>query len=75
VSSYLTELLAVCDRIGVILVEPYFDLKTPEYVAAQTAAEVVRLYPSVGGTREIADYFDLFDVNIDALVAALERHR
>jgi len=63
------------DGIGVILVEPYFDLKTPKFIAAQTGAEVVVLYPSVGGTAEIEDYFDLFDVNLSALVEALGRHR
>lgn len=63
------------DGIGVILVEPYFDLKTPEFIAGKTGAEIVVLYPSVGGTKEIEDYFDLFDVNIDAMVKALEARR
>lgn len=57
--------------IRIILVEPYFDTKTPDYIAAKTGATVVTLYPSVGGTTAIGDYFALFDANVDALVAAL----
>lgn len=57
--------------VKVILVEPYFDTKTPEAMAAQAGAQVVTLYPSVGGTAAITDYFSLFDTNIDALVRAL----
>jgi len=63
------------DGIRVILVEPYFDLKTPNYIAAQSGAEVVRLFPSVGGSEEIRDYFDLFDVNLRLLTEALGRGR
>jgi zinc/manganese transport system substrate-binding protein len=59
------------DKIRAILMEPYFDSKTPKYIAAQTGSTVVVAYPSVGGTPEIKDYFDLFDVDIDALVKAL----
>jgi ABC-type Zn uptake system ZnuABC Zn-binding protein ZnuA len=58
-------------RVRVILVEPYFDTKTPKAIAAKTGARVLTFYPSVGGTPAIDDYFALFDVNLDALVAAL----
>jgi ABC-type Zn uptake system ZnuABC Zn-binding protein ZnuA len=58
-------------NIRLILVEPYFDLKTPKAIAAQTGATVLTLYPSVGGTPQIPDYFALFDHDIDLLVAAL----
>lgn len=64
--------LIKAERIPLILVEPYFDTKTPEYIAQATGAELLVFYPSVGGTEEIVDYFALFDVNLDALVAALE---
>src|SRR5215471_5922537 len=33
------------EKIGVILVEPYFDLKTPNYIATKTSAKVVVFYP------------------------------
>ncbi len=61
------------DNIKLILVEPYFDLKTPESIARATGAEVLVLLPSVGGEREVTDYFKLFDYNIGLLTAALDR--
>ncbi len=62
--------LIQAQKIPVILVEPYFDSKTPKYIAQKTGAAVVTFYPSVGGIPEIKDYFALFDHNIDAFVAA-----
>jgi zinc/manganese transport system substrate-binding protein len=62
------------EKIPLILVEPYFDTKTPKYIAGKTGAAVLTLYPSVGGTAQITDYFALFDTNIDALVTALGGH-
>ncbi len=61
------------ERIKLILVEPYFDLKTPNAVARETGAEVVVLLPSVGGEKEVTDYFRLFDYDIDLLTAAFQR--
>lgn len=60
------------EKIPVILVEPYFDRKTPDYIAKQTGAAVVVFYPSVGGIPAIQDYFGLFDHDVDALVSALQ---
>ncbi len=59
------------EKIKAILVEPYFDTKTPKYIAGKTSSAVVMAYPSVGGVPEITDYFTLFDVNLKALSAAL----
>lgn len=61
------------DNIKLILVEPYFDLKTPQSIARATGAEVVVLLPSVGGEKEVTDYFKLFDYDIGLLTAALDR--
>src|SRR3989304_5953034 len=61
------------ERIKLTLVEPYFDLKTPKAVARETGAEVVVLLPSVGGEKEVTDYFQLFDYDLDLLVAAFQR--
>jgi len=36
------------DGVKIIVVEPYFDLKTPNSVARQTGGQVVVLTPSVG---------------------------
>ena len=61
------------DNIKLILVEPYFDLKTPKAIATQTGAEVLVLLPSVGGVPEVTNYFQLFDYNIRLLTQALAR--
>lgn len=59
------------DKVPVILVEPYFDLKTPSYIGDKTGASVVTFYPSVGGIPAIKTYLDLFDTDIDAFVKAM----
>jgi len=61
------------DKIKLILVEPYFDLKTPKAIANQTGAEVLVLLPSVGGVPTVTNYFQLFDYNIRLLTDALAR--
>jgi zinc/manganese transport system substrate-binding protein len=63
--------LIKADHVRAIMVEPYFDLKTPNYIAKQTGATVIQAYPSVGGEPEIKDYFDLFDVDLADLIKAL----
>ncbi len=60
------------EGIKVIVVEPYFDLKTPQSVARETGAQVVVLAPSVGGEKEITDYFHLFDYDIAKLKQAFD---
>ncbi len=57
----------------IILVEPYFDLKTPNAISRQTGARVVVMSPSVGGEREIADYIALFDYDINLLVSTIRQ--
>jgi len=59
-------------NVKLILVEPYFDLKTPNAIARQTGGQVVVLPPSVGGTKDVPDYFKLFD-NAIKLVADAAR--
>jgi hypothetical protein len=54
------------------LVEPYFDLKTPNYIGSKTGATVLTFYPSVGGLPQIKDYFSLFDYDVDAFVNAMK---
>jgi zinc/manganese transport system substrate-binding protein len=60
-------------EVKVVLVEPYFDLKTPNSIGRATGAEVLVLPPSVGGVKEIVDYFSLFDYDVNLLVAALKK--
>jgi ABC-type Zn uptake system ZnuABC Zn-binding protein ZnuA len=59
-------------QIKLILMEPYFDQKTPDSIASQTGAKVLVLPPSVGGEKSITDYFKLFDYNVNLLVQALK---
>lgn len=61
------------DKVPLILVEPYFDLKTPESIARQSGAKVVVLLPSVGGVPEVKTYFDLFDYDLRLLQTALNK--
>ena len=56
------------ENIKLILVEPYFDLRTPNSIAQKTGAEVAVLLPSVGGVKDVKDYFQLFDHDINLLV-------
>ena len=60
------------DGVKVICVEPYFDLKTPNAIARETGGQVVVLMPSVGGEKEITDYFKLFDYDLGKLKQAFE---
>jgi len=60
------------DGVKIILVEPYFDLKTPNSIARETGGVVVVLMPSVGGEKEITDYFKLFDYDIAKLKKAFD---
>ena len=59
------------EKVKVILVEPYFDLKTPQSVADRAGAKVLVMYPSVLGRPELTDYFKLFDRNVSELIKAL----
>jgi zinc/manganese transport system substrate-binding protein len=64
--------LITAQKIPIILVEPYFDTKTPNFIASKTGAAVVMFFPSVGGKPEIKDYFALFDYDIDAFVNSMK---
>jgi ABC-type Zn uptake system ZnuABC Zn-binding protein ZnuA len=61
------------ENIRLILVEPYFDLRTPNSIAEKTGGQVVVLLPSVGGVKQVQDYFQLFDYDINLLVNAFEK--
>jgi zinc/manganese transport system substrate-binding protein len=58
--------------IKLILVEPYFDLKTPNAIARDTGSKVLVMPPSVGGVKEASDYIRLFDYNVNLLVSTLK---
>jgi len=60
-------------NVKLILVEPYFDLKTPKKIASDVGGEVLVMPPSVGGVKEITDYFKLFDYDINLLIQAIKK--
>jgi zinc/manganese transport system substrate-binding protein len=72
--SHTIDLIAEMKRQGVklILVEPYFDLKTPNSIGRETGAKVLVLAPSVGGEKEITDYLKLFDYDVNLVSSALK---
>jgi ABC-type Zn uptake system ZnuABC Zn-binding protein ZnuA len=71
--GHTIDLIGEMKRQGVkiLIVEPYFDLKTPNSIARETGARVVVLPPSVGAEKEITDYLRLFDYDLELLVRAI----
>jgi zinc/manganese transport system substrate-binding protein len=58
--------------VKLIVVEPYFDLKTPQSIANQVGGKVLTLAPSVGGMKEATDYIHLFDYDVNLLASTLK---
>jgi len=73
--SHTIDLIGEMKRqnVKLILVEPYFDLKTPNSIARETGATVLVLAPSVGGDKDITDFLKLFDHDVDLVVSALKQ--
>jgi len=74
-TSHTIELIDEMKKQGVklIVVEPYFDSKTPIAISKQVGGEVLVLAPSVGGSKEATDYVKLFDYDVSTIVDALKR--
>ncbi len=72
--GHTLDLMAEMKRqsVKILLVEPYFDLKTPQSIGRETGAKVLVMLPSVGGEKEITDYIALFDYDLGLLVAAIK---
>jgi len=60
-------------NVKIVMVEPYFDMKTPNAIGRDTGAQVLVVPPSVGGVKEITDYFKLFDYDVNLLVDAIKK--
>ena len=73
--SHTIELINLMKRenVKVMLIEPYFDLRTPNSVASQTGAKVLVMPPSVGGEKGTEDYFKLFDYDLALLKQAFDQ--
>jgi zinc/manganese transport system substrate-binding protein len=61
------------ENIKLIFVEPYFDLRTPNSIASAVGGNVVQIMPSVGGVKEITNYFQLFDYDINLIANAFNK--
>jgi ABC-type Zn uptake system ZnuABC Zn-binding protein ZnuA len=72
--SHIKDLHQLIDShsIRLIGVEPYFDRRVPEKIAANTGASVITLYPSIGGRSKGESYVQWFEGNIDALLGGLQ---
>jgi zinc/manganese transport system substrate-binding protein len=60
-------------NVKLVMVEPYFDLKTPNAIGRETGAAVLVVPPSVGGVKEVTDYFKLFDYDVNLVVEAIKK--
>ena len=71
--SHLAGLIQTIKRTGakVIIMEPFYNRKTADFVASKTGIKVLVLPPSVGGVRGITDYVQLMQSNIQKVAAAV----
>jgi len=72
--GHTIELIGLMKRENckLVLVEPYFDLKTPNSIGAATGGKVVVYLPSVGGEKQVTTYFELFDYDIALITKAIQ---
>ena len=71
--AHLAGLIQTMKQTGakVIVMEPFYDKKTADFVASKTGAKVLVLPPSVGGAKGLDDYIDLMTNDIHQLATAL----
>lgn len=72
--AHLKEVIDIMkrDKVGVILMEVFYDEKPAQFVAGQTGAKVIVVPNSVGGIKEAKDYFSLMDTVVDRLAEGLK---
>src|SRR5687768_10834858 len=72
--SHLAGLIATMKRTGakVIVMEPFYDKRTADFVASKTGATVLILPPSVGGMKGVDNYVSLMEYDISQLAAAVQ---
>jgi zinc/manganese transport system substrate-binding protein len=72
--SHTLELIKAmkAQNVKIIIVEPYFDAKTPNSIARETGGKVLVMPPSVGGIPQASDYIKLFDTDVKMLVDAIK---
>ena len=72
--SHLAGLIATMKRTGakVIIMEPFYDKRTADFVATRVGATVLVLPPSVGGVKGVDDYITLIGSNLSKLAATVK---
>jgi ABC-type Zn uptake system ZnuABC Zn-binding protein ZnuA len=60
-------------NVKLIVMEPYFALRTSQAITSQIGGQVLVLAPSVGGNEDASDYIQLFEYNVSTLAAALKQ--
>lgn len=71
--SHLAGLIQQMKRTGakVIIMEPFYDRKMPDFVARNTGGKVLVLPPSVDGVKGVDSYVKLVDYDVRLLAEAL----
>ena len=72
--SHLAGLIMTMQRAGVkvIIMEPWYDRRTADFVASRTGATVLVVPPSVGGAKGLDDYIATMRNAITTVAAAIE---
>ena len=60
-------------NVKILLVDPYFDMKTPNAIGRDTGAKVLMMPPSVGGVPEASNYIALFDYDVNLFVSTMKQ--
>ena len=70
--SHLASVIETIKRTGAkaIIMEPFYNRKTADFVAARTGAKVLVLPPSVGGLKGLNDYIAVMKHDITQLASA-----
>jgi zinc/manganese transport system substrate-binding protein len=58
--------------VKVVIREPHFSEKVPNYIAGQVGGQVVKLPIMVGGVPEVKTFFDLIEYNLRAMLKAAQ---
>jgi zinc/manganese transport system substrate-binding protein len=71
--SHLAGLIQTIKRTGakVLIMEPFYNRKTADFVASKTGIKVLIVPPSVGGVKGITDYIQLMQRDVQQVATAL----
>ena len=71
--GHLAEIIAMAQRgdIKLLLVEPFYEKKGPQFVSSKTGVRVVEAANSVGGQAEATDYLAMLDNVVRRVSAAM----